>query len=96
MYSLYYQQLKSFKSVAIKLQACQLYNTSLRLCAFREPVTALWRRPGLSEDGRDVEGKSGLQEKLLTGNMQLVACMCCDGPLRLLLSQLLLNDPMTQ
>ena len=38
MYSFYYQQVKAFKSIAFKLQACQFYNTSLRLCAFREPV----------------------------------------------------------
>jgi hypothetical protein len=96
MYSLYYQQVKAFKSIAFKLQACQFCNTWLRLCAFREPVTALWRHPGLTEDGRDVEGKSGLQEELLAGNTQLVACMCCDGPLRLLVSQLPLNDSITQ
>jgi hypothetical protein len=96
MYAFYYQHVKTCGFAAFKLQACQFCNTWLRLCAFREPVTALWRRSGLSEDGRDVEGKSGLQEKLLAGNMQLVACMCCDGPLRLLVSQLLLNDSMTQ
>ena len=38
MYAFYYQQVKTCEFAPLKLQVCQLCNTSSPLCAFREPI----------------------------------------------------------